>query len=547
MKIGRVRVSAFCVVILIAQLVRAASPATAPTSVQQWNTFELTLPGPSTGNPFTDTTFSARFTSSDAAATAQGFYDGDGQYKIRFMPPTLGVWHYQTQSNLPELSNKSGDFTCEKPSPENHGPVQVRNTYHFACADGTPFKPIGTTSYGWLFQTDPVEDRTIASLKASPFNKIRMCVFPTAYAKDPDKPMLFPFAKNSDGSWDYSRFDPKFFQHLDRRIADLRDINVQADVILFHPYGRNELQFSQLAPADADDRYLHYIVARLAAYRNVWWSMANEFDLIRTKKMSDWDRMFQIVQNDDPSNHLRSIHFSIYTYDPTKPWVTHMSVQNGMAVADFGRATWLRDICPKPVVFDEVRYEGDSDARWGQLTGEEMTSRFWFGTIAGTYVGHGEVYKSNTGYSWLSTGGEIRGTSPARIAFFKKIIDDAPPEGIEPLDRYYENHIAGKYGQYYLVYFGTEKPTEWPFELYKYAVQDGMKFTADVLDTWNMTITPVGKTFTMAKKNQYYFADKDGAKIELPGKPYMALRIKRVQENTAEPTTQELGPPPLAQ
>ena len=30
--------------------------------------------------------------------------------------------------------------------------------------------------------------------------------------------------------------------------------------------------------AAVDDRYLRYVVARLAAYRNVWWSLANEYD-----------------------------------------------------------------------------------------------------------------------------------------------------------------------------------------------------------------------------------------------------------------------------
>ncbi|HEX3356121.1 MAG TPA: DUF5060 domain-containing protein [Tepidisphaeraceae bacterium] len=497
--------------------------------MHQWDIFELTLPGPTPTNPFADVSLSAKFTSGDSSSTANGFYDGGGQYKIRFMPPTIGQWHYQTQSNLPDLTNKSGDFTCEKPSPENHGPVRVRNTYHFAYADGTPYKPIGTTSYGWVFQPDPFEDHMLATLKSSPFNKIRMLVFPLRYGENPDKPTLFPYEKKSDGTWDYSRFDPKFFQHLEKRIADLRDLGIQADVILFHPYGRDDLRFDRMDPAD-DDRYLHYIVARLSAYRNVWWSLANEFDLIRSKKTADWDRMFQLIQNEDPSNHLRSIHFSRYTYDPTHPWVTHMSVQNGMAVADFGRATWLRDICPKPVVFDEVRYEGNIEARWGQLTGEEMTERFWFGTIAGTYVGHGEVLGDHAGHSWGSTGGDLRGESPARIAFLKKILDTAPPEGVEPLDRYFETHIAGKAGEYYLIYFGPEKPAEWPFELYKDAVSDGMKFKADILDTWNMTITPVDQTFTLKRHNQYTFRDQNDAKIPLPGKPWIALRIQRVPD-----------------
>jgi hypothetical protein len=57
-----------------------------------------------------------------------------------------------------------------------------------------------------------------------------------------------------------------------------------------------------------------------------------------------------------------------------------------------------------------------------------------------------------------------------------------------------------------------------------------MKFTAEILDTWNMTITPVDGVFTLKKKDNYYFADKDGRSIDLPGKPYIALRIKRVKE-----------------
>ena len=56
-----------------------------------------------------------------------------------------------------------------------------------------------------------------------------------------------------------------------------------------------------------------------------------------------------------------------------------------------------------------------------------------------------------------------------------------------------------------------------------------MKFTADVIDTWNMTITPVDGIFTLTKKDAYFFNDKDGRSIMLPGQPYMAIRIKRVE------------------
>jgi hypothetical protein len=58
---------------------------------------------------------------------------------------------------------------------------------------------------------------------------------------------------------------------------------------------------------------------------------------------------------------------------------------------------------------------------------------------------------------------------------------------------------------------------------------NGMQFTAEVLDTWEMTVKPVPGRFTIQKKTDYFFGDKDGRTIKLPGKPYIALRIIRVR------------------
>ena len=35
---------------------------------------------------------------------------------------------------------------------------------------------------------------------------------------------------------------------------------------------------------EEDDLYWKYVIARFAAYRNIWWSLANEFDLFEEKK-----------------------------------------------------------------------------------------------------------------------------------------------------------------------------------------------------------------------------------------------------------------------
>jgi len=146
-----------------------ASPglANSQPTVEQWGIFELSLKGPTNGSPFLDAPFSAQFTFdyADSAATdVSGFYDGDGIYRVRFMPPTAGPWHYMTHSSISELDRKSGQFTVAKSSSQNHGPVHVTNTFHFAYADGNPFKQLGTTCYAWIHQTPALEERTLKTL-----------------------------------------------------------------------------------------------------------------------------------------------------------------------------------------------------------------------------------------------------------------------------------------------------------------------------------------------------------------------------------------------
>ncbi|MHC4537033.1 MAG: DUF5060 domain-containing protein, partial [Planctomycetota bacterium] len=267
---------------------------TAPgIETEQWDIFELALKGPEGGNPFIDVKLSAEFRQRGRAFKPEGFYDGNGTYRIRFMPDSPGKWTYVTKSNRRELNGKKGRFTCVKPSPDNHGPVGVYKTWHFAYADGTPYFQIGTTCYAWAHQGNAMEEQTLATLKEAPFNKMRMCVFPKSYSYNKNEPEFYPFEGQPLKDWDYSRFNPEFFRHFEKRINDLRDLGIEADLILFHPYDRWGYKDMN---SETDDRYLRYVVARMAAYRNVWWSFANEFDLMKSKKMEDWDRFFQIVQ-----------------------------------------------------------------------------------------------------------------------------------------------------------------------------------------------------------------------------------------------------------
>ena len=87
--------------------------------------------------------------------------------------------------------------------------------------------------------------------------------------------------------------------------------------------------------------------------------------------------------------------------------------------------------------------------------------------------------------------------------------------------------MGGKAGAYYLHYFAAEAPSQWAVILPKNELSGGEVFRIDLLDTWNMTITPVDGTFTMAKLDAYNFSDPKRPSIELPGRPWMAVRVVR--------------------
>jgi hypothetical protein len=513
--------------------------------IEQWDYFELSLRAQINGNPFTDVSFSADFSCENSRIHASGFYDGADIFKVRFMPGREGTWQYVTHSNFPALDGHIGTFVCSAPSARNHGPVRVADQTHFGYEDGTPYQPVGTTCYVWNLQGDELEAKTLETLDKAPFNKMRMCVFPKRYTFNANEPPSYPFAgqvtrewpkenlsnysfHTPPDDWDFSRFNPAYFQHLEQRILDLRERGIEADLIVFHPYDFGAWGFDQM-PVEVNDRYLTYLVARLSAFRNVWWSLANEYDLFFYRGLEEWDHYFQVIQAADPYNHLRSIHNARPFYDHTLPWVTHCSVQHG----DLAQMpVWLAKY-HKPVVVDECGYEGNIPNGWGSLSAEELVMRFWTGFCYGGYVGHGETYLNEREELWWSKGGVLTGESVARIAFLRQVFEQAPvltamvrldaaqlAEAGEETRRQFEadHNFIGKFWnfvaggrhaeEFYLIYYGMHQPRR------IFNLPEG-SYRIDIIDTWNMTVDPWSEHAS------------GQVSIDLPGRKYLAIRIQR--------------------
>ncbi len=465
----------------------------AATPIERWDMFELELHGPQDGNPYLDVELSAVFKKGPREVKIPGFYDGQGRYLVRFGADEQGEWTYRTESNTAGLSGQTGRFTCGDPTGENHGPVQIVNTYYLQYADGTPYYAVGTTCYQWTSVDQDLQNTTLKTFAGSPFNKIRMCVFPKYYNWNKSEPWAYPYAREGQTN-DYTHPNYAFFQNLDQRVAQLNDLGIQADIILFHSYDR--WGYAKMGVQN-DDRYLRYMIARLSAFRNVWWSLANEWDLMvhnKHKTEADFDRFLRILKEEDPHQRLRGVHNWYDTedhfFDHNKAGVTHASIQSSRF---FQGLDW-RARYPKPLLWDEVRYEGNLPTGWGNLTPEMMTAHFWMGGLTGGYVTHGECYRTVTDTSddvlWWGKGGTLKGKSPERITFFRGIMENVPltemvPTQIE-LDRDKGNSgvcfVLAKPGQ---IYLGYTLDKGQPIQL---DLTGTGEYRVELIDTWAMTV-----------------------------------------------------------
>ncbi|MDO4622300.1 MAG: DUF5060 domain-containing protein [Eubacteriales bacterium] len=519
-----------------------------------YDVFELSFHGRTSGNPFTDYEIRAGFTGPETDVQLSGFYDGDGVYKVRFMPEKAGTYHYEVSGNFCDEATEqkqplAGSFTVEEnPDQSMHGKVQVADSYYLAYADGTPYYSIGTTCYAWATQNMELQEQTLDTLSKSSFNKIRFCIFPKFYRYNEHEPIMYPYERGEQRGIDWSlkenninlpfhtdkeilditdfdcfRFNTEYYRLLDQRIAQLCALGIEADIILFHPY--DKWGFGNMT-MECNELYLRYVTARFGAYSNVWWSMANEYDLT-VKTAEQWETLAKVVIDNDPYHHMISIHNCIDFYDYKKEWITHCSMQR----QDVYKCTeytdeYLRRF-GKPVVWDEIAYEGNINMGWGNITGEELVRRFWEASLRGGYAGHGETYENENDILWWSHGGVLHGNSEPRFAFMKQILEQTPGHYLKYVRRSFDEVVGVPYhsnardwdvfqevpfyDDYEVHYFGGTRPAFREFDF-----KEDEIFHVEIIDTWNMTVTDAGN-------------HSGYTRINLPGTLYMAIRIRRVK------------------
>lgn len=529
--------------------------------MQQYEMVELTFEGSEPVGNQAQVDVAAEFCceADGKSAAVKGFYAGEGKYKVRFLPETAGQYTWKVSGVVSGVGSFMAEPCTESGSTDHgHGIVRADGT-HFRYADGNWFYPFGTTIYALAHQEDAILNETIESLAQAPFNKVRMCVFPKHYHYNHNEPRFYPFAKREDGSWDVEHPCFAFWDDFENTMKRLMDLDIQIDLILFHPYDR--WGFSSMPQKD-NLIYLDYLLRRFAAFSGLWWSLANEYDLCRSKSREDWYEIEAFVAANDPFHHLESNHNCLGYWEADRPNITHESLQI-KTLAFLDREMKQHG---KPISVDECRYEGNIEESWGNLSGKAMTERFWEAMTQGAYCTHGETFLDRSvanpddAVLWWSKGGRLKGESPARIQFlkdlvesfpgpmshctlggnaklndllnmpeveFKKFLENAPAEFrcfaeniyyMDPLQRERmdagEHSYTGQVGEDVLLYyFDTQCLSRANITL-----PEEHKYRIEVIDTWNMTRETVVENVS------------GKILVTLPGREYMAVLATKMPE-----------------
>ncbi|WP_406673216.1 DUF5605 domain-containing protein [Nonomuraea sp. N2-4H] len=329
-------------------------------------------------------------------------------------------------------------------------------------------KGLATTALGWHLHDERRRARTLATLKSSPFDRVRMAALASRCSLDA----------------------------LEERVEELAGIGVTAELVLLRP-GEG------IEDVDGAARYLSEVVPRLAPHQNVWWSLTDDPGAFPAFTEHDWVSLANLVAEEDPLHHPLSI-----TVDAGSPLLWRRVWTHGSVRARSPRDAWVRTRHHhKPVRMDFCGYEGDADDPWHSLTPEEVVVQAWDGVVRRRCVTHGESYAGDDGLTWSQDGGTLKGAAVPRLALLRQVLAAIPDEAAYR-DR--DAPMLELTGEFYLEFCGEHRFPERSFE-----VPDG-RYEAEVIDTWEMTVTPLG------------IMKGPAVTVPLPGTVGQAIRLRRV-------------------
>lgn len=388
-------------------------------------------------NPFTDVTVDGSFAlKGGPSLPVDGFCDSpDGRvFRIRFMPSQPGIYSY-TVNYREGAFEKTHEGSFEAKDAKKKGILRLDPEFpaHFRWEGSQErFFWNGTTAYflaGWDDETieqslDRLDQLKVTRVRAALSGRVRdgRAWFENVSPSDTFSFRLEPWVARSPASleqpdFDITRFNVAYWQKWERLLAHALSQDMIVSVIFYvdglrpgtDPFGK-----AKMGGPD-EQRYYRYAAARLGAFSNVTWDLANEYRLFRDDAWAE--KMGAFLKQCDPYKHLTSTHghedfrfrqspwadFALY-----QSWDEHggydYMVQNRLAQERTGRVV--------PQINEEYGYEDHYPRGWGEdrtapaRSAETRVRLAWEIYLAGGYQTTGERANTEGGGGWINGRGD---------------------------------------------------------------------------------------------------------------------------------------------
>ncbi|MGQ9620093.1 MAG: apiosidase-like domain-containing protein [Bacteroidales bacterium] len=328
----------------------------------QWACTELTF---ETTDPagWRDFPLQVEFTKGDRKIVLDGFWDGGGTFKVRFVPTDPGTWTYKTISSSRGLNGKKGQIKCIEPNQAQiqnninyRGFLKVSgNGHYFTYADGTPVLILADCQ---LLGANSLEifKRLLEHRKSLGFNGLNMRL---AKRKD-DNEGGFPYLEN-----DINMLNPEYFRWVDKRLELLWE---NGFISIFMPDFMGNSGYSYDEVRDIT----RYLFARYAAF-NIMYIVTGEYDSRRNEpvwaSLDNWFKVGESVRTINTMGYnipvgIHPLKGSSSDEMHDQEWLTFNQIQSKLW-EEFNTVPWsvLNDysrVPAKPTFYAEGIYENQT-------------------------------------------------------------------------------------------------------------------------------------------------------------------------------------------
>ena len=361
--------------------------------------------------------FKAVFTApSGRTKIVNGFWDGDNDWKVRFLPDEIGWWKWETTCSDIENSGlhlKKGKFECVKnPNTDllfQKGAVKHQaGSYYLSYNDGTPFFWLACTAWnGALKSNDEEWAHYLNQRKEHNYSVIQLV---TTEWRGCDKNAEGLTAIDGAGN---IRIHPEFFKRIDQKIDEANALGfVVSPVVLWAlPVGEGRhLSPGYTLPLDEAVLLAKYIVARYQG-NHVVWTLGGDGSYYGVQEMK-WKeigrRVFNKIDHAPVTLHPHGTSWvgDIYARED---WYNLMGYQSSHSNAE-RTVNWINKgpvskmwskLKPMPYINMEPCYE---EIHF-KITAEDVRNACYWSLLATPVAGI--TYGANGIWPWLQPGERI--------------------------------------------------------------------------------------------------------------------------------------------